>query len=192
MQLIQILIFLPAHTGQHSPGTLMKLIQGDRQCTSEQVVTPSTHMHVMQGVESANQLLPSVCSSPPYIQPARGNISHRNNYFQLLVQSQWCVYLCSEDSRLPDQSPDAYMEVWDTEETNTGPHLPAGLKHISEHRRGSTTQREKTELHDGGQTWQVQLEQRFELRVHACPSLNSFPSSIHTETRHQDRQKGKS
>ena len=62
-------VCLPAQTGQHSPGTLMKLRQGDRQRTSEQVVTPSTHIHVIQGVESANQLLPSPCSSPPYMQP---------------------------------------------------------------------------------------------------------------------------
>lgn len=47
----------------------MKLTQGDRQRTSEQVVTPSAHMQVMQGVESANQLLPSERSSPPYTQP---------------------------------------------------------------------------------------------------------------------------
>lgn len=64
-------VCLPAHTGQHSPGTLMKLMQGDRQRTSEQVVTPSIHIQVIQGVESANQLLPSVCSSPPYTQPER-------------------------------------------------------------------------------------------------------------------------
>lgn len=64
-------VHLPAHTGQHSPGMLMKLVQGDRQRTSEQVVTPSTHMQVIQGVESANQLLPSECSSPPYTQPMK-------------------------------------------------------------------------------------------------------------------------
>lgn len=49
----------------------MKLMQGDRQRTSEQVVTPSIHIQVIQGVESANQLLPSVCSSLPYTQPER-------------------------------------------------------------------------------------------------------------------------
>lgn len=31
------------------------------------------------------------------------------------------------------------------------------------------------------QTWQVQVEQGFELRLHVCPSLNSCPSSVHTD-----------
>lgn len=50
----------------------MKLVQGDRQRISEQVVTPSAHMQDTQGVEPANQLLPSARSCPPYMQPDGG------------------------------------------------------------------------------------------------------------------------
>lgn len=38
------------------------------------------------------------------------------------------MYLYSEDSRLPDQSPDAYRAAWGTQETHTAPHLPARLR----------------------------------------------------------------
>lgn len=38
------------------------------------------------------------------------------------------IYLYSEDSRRPDQSPDAYKVAWDTLETHTAPHLPARLR----------------------------------------------------------------
>lgn len=51
----------------------MKLMQGDRQRISEQVVTPSTHMQLIQGVEPANQLLPSAWSCPPYVHPDGGD-----------------------------------------------------------------------------------------------------------------------
>lgn len=123
-------VCLPAHTGQHSPGTLMKLMQGDRQRTSEQVVTPSTHIHVMQGVESANQLLPSVCSSPPYTQPERENSITGKSISSCDDNFRWSVYLYSEGSRFLDQSPDAYKAAWNTQETHTAPHLPAKLREI--------------------------------------------------------------
>ncbi len=136
-------IYLPAHTGQHSPGTLMKLMQGDRQRTSEQVVTPSTHMQVIQGVESANQLLPSVCSSLPYTQPEKeisitGKTISSGDYYV-----QWSIYLYSEDSRLLDQSPDAYKAAWDTQETHTAPHLPAREISTETQRKGANTEGEE-------------------------------------------------
>lgn len=87
---------VPAHTGQHSPGTLTTLTQGERQRTSEQVVTPSTHMQVKQGVESSNQLLPSACSRPPYIQP-----------LQRGQQAAGSVTWCMQDSL--GQSGDAHV-----------------------------------------------------------------------------------
>lgn len=98
----------PAHTGQHSPGTLMKLMQGDRQRISEQVVTPSTHMQLIQGVEPANQLLPSSWFCPPYMHPDTGDdiigttvsISHYNRLIDLPRQRgqqapgsvTWCIH----------------------------------------------------------------------------------------------------
>lgn len=129
-------VCLPAHTGQHSPGTLMKLTQGDRQRTSEQVVTPSTHMQVMQGVESANQLLPSVCSSPPYTQPERENSITGKAISSWDYNFRWSVYLYSEDSRLLDRSPDAYKAAWDTWETHTAPRPPTRLREISTQAQG--------------------------------------------------------
>lgn len=98
----------PAHIGQHSPGTLMKLTQGDRQCISEQVVTPSTHMQFIQGVEPSNQLLPSAWSCPPYMHPDGGDeiigmtVSTRHYTLLTLLPRQrgqqapgsvtWCVH----------------------------------------------------------------------------------------------------
>ena len=44
---------------------------------------------------------------------------------------QWCVYLCSEDSRLLDPSPDAYKAAWDSRETHTAPHLPVRPRQVN-------------------------------------------------------------
>lgn len=94
----------------------MKFIQGDRQCTSEQVVTPSTHIQVIQGVESANQLLPSECSSASYTQPEIDNHIAGKSIPPCDCNSYGSIYLYNEDNRLPDRSPDAYMADWDTDE----------------------------------------------------------------------------
>ena len=58
---------------------------------------------------------------------------------------QWCVYLCSEDSRLQDQSPDAYKAAWGTREAHNEPHLPVRLREISAQKQGKELiWREKT------------------------------------------------
>lgn len=49
---------------------------------------------------------------------------------------QRCVYLCSEDSRLRDQSPDAYKAAWGTREAHTEPRLPVRLRQISTRTQG--------------------------------------------------------
>lgn len=156
----------------------MKLTQGDRQRTSEQVVTPSTHMQVIQGVESANQLLPSVCSSPPYIQPEREDQITGKPFFKpAIMHFQLFLYPDSEDSRLLDQPSGAYTLVADTQETHTEPHLPA------RHRLALKNQERYERVKREGwrsQTWQVQVEQWFELGVQVCPSLNSCPSTVQT------------
>lgn len=46
-------------------------------------------------------------------------------------------YLCSEDSRTPDRSPDADRAGGDTQETCTAPRLSVGLNNIKpKERRG--------------------------------------------------------
>lgn len=156
----------------------MKLTQGDRQRTSEQVVTPSTHMQVIQGVESANQLLPSVCSSPPYMQPEREDqITGKPFSKPAIMHFHLFLYPDSEDSRLLDQPSGAYTLAADTQETHTEPHLPT--RHRLELKNQERFERVKREGWRS-QTWQMQVEQWFELGVHVCPSLNSCPSTVQT------------
>lgn len=109
----------------------MKFIQGDRQCISEQVFTPSTHIQVIQGVESANQLLPSACSSPSYTQPVIDNYNYTAGKTIFPCDDDhfsWSSYLYNGDNRLRDQSPGAYMADWDTDEMHTAPHLPVRFR----------------------------------------------------------------
>lgn len=106
-------------------------------------------------------------------------------FLNFFLPVEWSIYLYSVDSRLLDQSPDAYKAAWDTQETHTAPHLPARLRLALEHKERWRYEWGKRQRWRS-QTWQVQVEQWFELRVHVCPSLNSCPSSVHTITR--DRQ----
>lgn len=88
----------------------MKLVQGDRQRISEQVVTPSAHMQDMQGVEPANQLLPSARSCPPYRQPNEGINKHtytHTPFHPVVTASDSRTYLDIEGSKLLDRSLDA-------------------------------------------------------------------------------------